>query len=45
MSTDIRLSKAQIFKIIRSGGFLAKMLNKLGKKVLLDFAVPLAKDV
>ena len=45
MSTDIRLSKAQIFKIIRSGGFLAKTLNKLGKKVLLDFAVPLAKDV
>ena len=45
MSTDIRLSQAQISKIIQSGGFLGKTLGKLSKKVLLDFAVPKAKDV
>ena len=45
MSTDIRLRKAQISKIIQSGGFLGKTLGKLGKKVLLDLAVCLAKDV
>ena len=44
MSTDIRLSKVQIFKIIQSGGFLGKTLGKIGKKVLLYLAVPLAKD-
>ena len=43
--TDIRLSKAQISKIILPGGFIGKTLGKLGKKVLLDFAVPLAKNV
>ena len=45
MSTDIRLRKAQISKMIQSGGFLGKTLGKLGKKVLLDLAVCLAKDV
>ena len=45
MSTDIRLRKAQISKIIQSGEFLGKTLGKLGKKVLLDLAVCLAKDV
>ena len=45
MSTDIRLSKAQISKIIQSPGFLGKTFGKLGKKVLLDLAIPLAKDV
>ena len=45
MLADIRLSKAQISKIIQPGGFLGKTLNKLSKKVLLDFYVPLAKDV
>ena len=49
MSTDIKLSKAQISKIVQSGVFLCKtlgnMMNKLGEKVLLYFAVPLAKDV
>ena len=29
MSTDIKLSKAQIFKIIQSGGFLGKLLGPL----------------
>ena len=45
MSTYARLSKAQISKIIQSGGFLGKTLGKLGKEVLLGLAVPLAKDV
>ena len=31
MSTDIKLSKAQISKIIQSGGFLAKILGPLLK--------------
>ena len=44
-STDIRLSKAQIFEIIQSGRFLGKMLGKLDKILLLDLAVPLTKDV
>ena len=44
LTTDIRLSKAQIPKIIQSGGFLGKKLGKLGKKMLLDLAVSLAKD-
>ena len=29
MSTDIKLSKAQISKIIQSGGFLGKLLGPL----------------
>ena len=44
MSTDIKLSKVQIFKRIQLGGLLGKTLGKLGKKVLLDLVVPLAKD-
>ena len=28
-STDLKLSKAQIFKIIQSGGFLGSLLSKL----------------
>ena len=35
MSTDIRLSKAQISKIIQSGRFLGKKLGKLGKKSIV----------
>ena len=30
MSTDIKLSKAQISKITQSGGFLGSLLSKLG---------------
>ena len=49
MSTDKKLSTAQLSKIIQSGGFLGKTLpnemTNLGKKALLDLAVPLAKDV
>ena len=29
MSTDLKLSKAQIFKIIQSGGYVGSLLNKL----------------
>ena len=45
MSTDIRLSKAQISKIIQSSGFLCKTFGKLCWKVLFDLAVLLTKDV
>ena len=49
MLTDIKVSKAQLFKIIQSGWFLAKTLrNMIGiyaKKTLLDFADPLPKNV
>ena len=42
MSTDLKLSKAQIFKIIQSGGFLGSLLNKLAGP-LMKVAFPLAK--
>ena len=44
MSTDLKLSKAQIFKIIQSGGFLGSLLSKLAGP-LMKVAIPLAKDV
>ena len=44
MSTDIKLSKAQISKIIQSGGFLGSLLSKLAGP-LMKIAVPLAKNV
>ena len=40
MSTDIKLSKAQISKIIQSGGFLGKILGSL-----LKTGLPLLKSV
>ena len=42
MSTDLKLSKAQISKIIQSGGFLGSLLSKLAVS-LMKLAVPLAK--
>ena len=42
MSTDTKLSKAQIFKIIQSGGFLGPLLNKLASP-LMKVAVSLPK--
>ena len=39
---DIKLSRAQISKIIRSGGFLGALLSKLADS-LMKVAVPLAK--
>ena len=40
MSTDLKLSKVQISKIIQSGEFLGSLLSKLMK-----VAIPLAKNV
>ena len=45
MSTHVKLIQAQISTIIQSGRFLGKMLSNLGKNVLLNLAVPFAKDV
>ena len=42
--TDIKLSKAQIKKIIQSGGFLGKLLSKLAGP-LMKVALSLAKNV
>ena len=44
VSTDIKFSKAQLSKMIQSGGFLRNMLVNLGKKVITDLAIPLARD-
>ena len=43
-SANIKLSKAQINKIIQSGGFLGSLLTKLVGP-LMKIAVPLAKNV
>ena len=44
MSTDLKLSKAQISKIIESGGFLGSLLSKLAGTIM-KIAIPLAKNV
>ena len=44
LATDIKLSKAQIKKLIQLGGFLGKLLSKLAGP-LMDVAMPLAKNV
>ena len=44
MSTDSKLSKAEISKIIQSGGFLGSLLSKLAGR-LMKIAIPLAKNV
>ena len=44
MSTDIKLSKAQIPKIIQSGGFLGSLLSKIPGQ-LMKVAVPLTKYI
>ena len=43
-ATDVKLSKAQIKKIIQSGRFLGKLLSKLAGP-LMKVALPLAKNV
>ena len=43
-ATDIKLSKAQIKKLIQSGGFLGKLLSKLAGP-LMKVTMPLAKNV
>ena len=48
LSTDIRLSKTQLAKMIQSGGFLGKLLGPLLKTGLLlikNVIKPLAKSV
>ena len=48
MATDIKLSKAQISKIIQSGGFLVKLLGpllKTGLPLIKNVIKPLAKSV
>ena len=42
--TDLKLSKAQISKIIQSGGFLGSLLSKIAGP-LIKIAIPLAKNV
>ena len=42
MSTNVKLSKAQISKMIQSGGFLGSLLSKIAGP-LMKVAVPLAK--
>ena len=44
MSTDIRLSKARISKIIQSGGFLGLLLSKLAGP-LIKAALPITKNI
>ena len=44
MSTDLKLSKAQISKLIQSGGFLGSLVSNIASP-LMKIAVLLAKDV
>ena len=44
ISTDIKLSKAQISKIIQSGGFLCSLLSKIAGP-LMKVSGPLAKNI
>ena len=44
MSTDLKLSEAQISKIIQSGGFSGSLLSKLAG-LSMEVAIPLAKNV
>ena len=44
LSTDIKLSKSQISKIIQSGGSFGSQLAYLGKNALKTAAIPLARD-
>ena len=44
MSTDLKLSKAKISKMIQSGRFLGSLLNKLAGP-LMKVTIPLAKNV
>ena len=44
ISTDLKLSRTQVSKMIQSGGFLGSLLSKLAGP-LMRVAIPLAKDV
>ena len=43
MSTDMKISEAQISKIIQSGGLFGSLFGNLGKKAL-NITIPLARD-
>ena len=48
MSTDLKLSRAQISKIIQSGGFLGRLLGpllKTGLPLIKNVVKPLAKSI
>ena len=48
LSTDIKLSKTQLYKIIQSGGFLSRLLGSLlkpGLPLMKNVIQPLAKSV
>ena len=44
MSTDLKLSKTQISKIIQCGGFLGSLISRLAGP-LMKVAIPVAKNV
>ena len=44
MSTDIKLHKAQIFKIIQSGGSFGSSLGNLGKKEITNVTIALTRN-
>ena len=44
MSTDIKLRKAQLSKIIQSVGSFGFWLSNLGKKKILNYGVPFTRD-
>ena len=44
ISTDIKLSKAQISKIIQLGRSFGSWLGNLGKKALTNIAIPIGRD-
>ena len=44
MSTDLKFPRAQISKIIQSGGFLGSLLGKLSGP-LMKVAIPLVKNI
>ena len=44
MSTDIKMSKTQISKIIQSGGFFGSLLSKIAV-LLMKVAAPLTKNI
>ena len=44
LSTDIKLSKTQISKLIQSGGSFGSWLGNFGKNALANIAIPLASD-
>ena len=44
MSRDVKLSKAQLSQMIQLGRFFHNIIGNLGKKVITDLAIPLARS-